>query len=286
MNRRLVTTFVLVLSAAPLLAADAPAPAKTGAAAHPAANPAARPVKKAAAAASEDGFKNDDERAAYAYGYKIGQNVSQIGMSDAEVKVFNKGIYAAASNKPAALNMSVYLPMVSDFAQKRAMVRVNAEKKKGLAFSDKFAKEGGVKAISNGGFIKILSAGTGPTPGADDTVKVNYRGTLIDGTEFDSSYKRGQPTSFPLKGVIPCWTNGVAMIPVGSKAKLVCPSDVAYGDQGQPRAGIAGGSTLIFEIELLEIVKPDAPKDDEPKAPAKVDAKAKAKGDAKSAGKN
>ena len=113
----------------------------------------------------------------------------------------------------------------------------------------------------------------GSAPSADDTVKVNYRGTLIDGTEFDSSYKRGQPTSFPLKNVIPCWTNGVAMMTVGSKAKLVCPSDVAYGDQGQPRAGIAGGSTLVFEIELLEIVKPDAPKDETPQAPAKADAK-------------
>ncbi len=277
MNRLLISTVVLVLGAAPLLAADAPAPAKTDSAAPSAAKtpakPAAKSVKKAGGIASSDGFKNDDERAAYAYGFQIGKNVSQIGMSASEVKVFTKGIADAADSRPAAINMSVYLPMVSDFAQKRAMVRVNAQKKKGREFADKFAKEDGVKAIPNGGFIKILKAGTGPLPGADDTVKVNYRGTLLDGVEFDSSYKRNAPTSFPLKGVIPCWTNGVALMPVGSKAKLVCPSDVAYGDQGQPRVGIAGGSTLIFEIELLEIVKPDAPKEDEAKPDAKAEAK-------------
>jgi FKBP-type peptidyl-prolyl cis-trans isomerase FkpA len=271
MKRLLASTFVAAFAVAPLLAEDAPAPAASSPASADSAAPAttAKSVKKVGAVASGDAFKSDDERAAYAYGYKIGQNVSQIGMSDAEVKVFNKGIYDAASNKPAKLDMAVYLPKVSDFAQKRAMVRVNAEKKKGQAFADKFAKDDSVKAIPNGGFIKIVTAGTGAQPGADDTVKVHYRGALIDGTEFDSSYKRGQPTSFPLKGVIPCWTNGVAMMTVGSKAKLVCPSDVAYGDQGQPRAGIAGGSTLVFDVELLEIAKPDAPKDDAPKSDEK-----------------
>jgi FKBP-type peptidyl-prolyl cis-trans isomerase FkpA len=101
-------------------------------------------------------------------------------------------------------------------------------------------------------------------PAADDTVKVNYRGTLIDGTEFDSSYKRNEPASFPLKGVIPCWTNGVAQMKVGGKAKLVCPSDSAYGDQGHPPA-IPGGATLVFEVELLEITKAEAPKTEKKK---------------------
>jgi FKBP-type peptidyl-prolyl cis-trans isomerase FkpA len=83
-------------------------------------------------------------------------------------------------------------------------------------------------------------------------VKVNYRGTLIDGTEFDSSYKRGQPAQFPLSGVIRCWTEGVQKMKVGGKARLVCPSEIAYGDSGHPPT-IPGGATLIFEIELLEI---------------------------------
>src|SRR6185295_14174222 len=90
-------------------------------------------------------------------------------------------------------------------------------------------------------------AGTGAQPSATDTVKVNYRGTLVDGTEFDSSYKHGQPLQFALNQVIRCWTEGVAKMKVGGKAKLVCPSDIAYGDQGNP--SIPGGAALIFEVE-------------------------------------
>jgi len=99
-----------------------------------------------------------------------------------------------------------------------------------------------------------LKAGSGPSPAATDTVKVNYRGTLADGTEFDSSYKRGQPAEFPLNRVIPCWTEGVQKMKVGGKAKLVCPPSIAYGDRGAGRA-VPPGATLTFEVELLDIKK-------------------------------
>lgn len=102
--------------------------------------------------------------------------------------------------------------------------------------------------------ITMLTEGTGAQPKASDTVKVHYRGTLTDGKEFDSSYKRGQPTSFPLNRVIPCWTEGVQAIKVGGKAKLSCPSNLAYGNRGVPGV-IPPDSTLIFEIELLDITK-------------------------------
>jgi FKBP-type peptidyl-prolyl cis-trans isomerase FkpA len=101
--------------------------------------------------------------------------------------------------------------------------------------------------------ITMLKDGTGANPKASDTVKVHYRGTLENGNEFDSSYKRGQPATFPLNRVIPCWTEGVQKIKVGGKAKLVCPSNLAYGNQNVP--GIPPNSTLIFEVELLEIAK-------------------------------
>lgn len=101
--------------------------------------------------------------------------------------------------------------------------------------------------------ITMLREGTGAQPKMSDVVKVNYRGTLQNGQEFDSSYKRGQPASFPLARVIPCWTEGVQKIKVGGKAKLVCPPNLAYGNQNVP--GIPPGSTLIFEVELLDIVK-------------------------------
>jgi FKBP-type peptidyl-prolyl cis-trans isomerase FkpA len=102
-----------------------------------------------------------------------------------------------------------------------------------------------------------LRAGSGPSPLATDTVKVNYRGTLINGVEFDSSYSRHEPAQFALNGVIRCWTEGVQKMKVGGKAMLVCPSDLAYGDQGRP--SIPGGAALVFEIELLEVVGKPTP---------------------------
>ena len=101
--------------------------------------------------------------------------------------------------------------------------------------------------------ITTLKEGTGANPKVSDTVKVHYRGTLENGQEFDSSYKRGQPATFPLTRVIPCWTEGVQKIKVGGKAKLVCPPNLAYGNQSI--SGIPPGSTLIFEVELLDIAK-------------------------------
>jgi FKBP-type peptidyl-prolyl cis-trans isomerase FkpA len=256
MNRSLAAALVLTLAAAPLMAADAPA-AKPAAKAAP-----AKAAKKSAPkAAAHDAFKTDDQRAAYAYGYKIGQNLAPVGLSEPEVRALAQGLHEAASGKDAAVNMAIYLPKVQEMIQKHVAARIEPEKKRGAAFAEAFAKEAEVKPINGGaGYIKILTEGKGAMPTPDDTVKVNYRGTLINGTEFDSSYKRNEPATFPLSHVIPCWTRGVAMMKVGSKAKLVCPSDIAYGDQGEPRAGIAGGATLVFEVELLDIVKPDAEK--------------------------
>ena len=122
------------------------------------------------------------------------------------------------------------------------------------AYEEAFAREDGVLPIRWGGWLKTSAAGTGAEPNADSVVKVNYRGSLTDGTEFDSSYKRGQPATFSLRSVVPCWTNGVPMMKVGGKAKFVCPSSAAYGDEGFPPL-VPGGATLVFEIELLDVVK-------------------------------
>ncbi|HWE52349.1 MAG TPA: FKBP-type peptidyl-prolyl cis-trans isomerase [Bryobacteraceae bacterium] len=120
------------------------------------------------------------------------------------------------------------------------------------AYLDKAAAEPGAVRTASGLVYRDLEPGTGNSPGPTDTVTVNYKGTLIDGTEFDSSYKRHEPTSFPLNRVIPCWTEGVQKMKVGGKARLVCPSAIAYGEAGSPPV-IPGGATLIFEIELLKI---------------------------------
>ncbi len=120
------------------------------------------------------------------------------------------------------------------------------------AYLDKAAQKPGAVKTDSGLVYRELRAGSGESPKASDTVTVNYRGTLVDGTEFDSSYKRNQPAQFPLSGVIPCWTEGVQKMKVGGKSELVCPASIAYGDRGSPPV-IPGGATLIFEVELLKI---------------------------------
>ena len=123
-----------------------------------------------------------------------------------------------------------------------------------VAFSlQAIAAEPKEEKTASGIVITKIREGTGASPKASDTVKVHYRGTLVSGKEFDSSYGRGQPASFPLNRVIPCWTEGVQTIKVGGKSKLVCPPNLAYGSSGRP--GIPPDSTLIFEVELLEIIK-------------------------------
>ena len=117
----------------------------------------------------------------------------------------------------------------------------------------KAAKERGAEVTASGLVFRSLKEGSGPTPQASDKVRVHYRGTFPDGKEFDSSYARGQPAEFPLDRVIKCWTEGVQQMKVGGKSRLVCPSGVAYGERGAPPK-IKPGATLVFEVELLEIV--------------------------------
>ena len=147
---------------------------------------------------------------------------------------------------PSALNTrEEQKPM--QVAQTGGTAPANAEKSK-----PKKAAAPKEEKTASGLVYTELKAGTGASPGPTDRVKVNYRGTLDDGKEFDSSYKRGQPAEFGLNQVIPCWTEGVQKMKVGGKAKLVCPSSIAYGDRGHPPV-IPPGATLTFEIELLSI---------------------------------
>ena len=125
--------------------------------------------------------------------------------------------------------------------------------KTGAAFLAANKSKPGVTTLPSGLQYKVLTAGTGPKPTANDSVTVNYRGTLIDGKEFDSSYKRGQPATFPVGGVIKGWTEALQLMPVGSKWQLFIPADLAYGDRGAGGGDIGPGETLIFEVELLSI---------------------------------
>jgi FKBP-type peptidyl-prolyl cis-trans isomerase FkpA len=132
------------------------------------------------------------------------------------------------------------------------LIAACSSKPEGEAFLDKAAKEPGAVRTASGLIYRELRPGSGPSPRATDIVTVNYRGTLTDGTEFDSSYKRNQPAQFPLSQVIPCWTEGVQRMKVGGKSQLVCPASIAYGEAGSPPV-IPGGATLVFDIELLNI---------------------------------
>jgi FKBP-type peptidyl-prolyl cis-trans isomerase len=127
------------------------------------------------------------------------------------------------------------------------------ELEKGEAFLKENAKKEGVKTTASGLQYKVLKEGSGKNPKATDTVQVNYRGTLTNGTEFDSSYKRGEPIEFPLNGVIPGWTEGVQLMKEGAKYQFFIPSKLAYGERGTPGGPIPGNAALIFEVELLKV---------------------------------
>jgi FKBP-type peptidyl-prolyl cis-trans isomerase FkpA len=219
----------------------------------PPATKAAPATKAPAAAPAPAGLTTDDQKIIYAVGLSLGQSLGPLGLSRAELEIVKQALTDAAAGKPAE-DLSTWGPKINAFAQSRATKAAAAEKASSKAFLDAAAAEPGATRAASGLVYRELAAGTGPSPKMTDTVRVNYRGTLINGTEFDSSYKSGKPAEFPLNGVIPCWTEGVARMKVGGKSKLVCPSDLAYGDQGRP--SIPPGATLVFEIELLAINPP------------------------------
>ncbi|MFT3708614.1 MAG: FKBP-type peptidyl-prolyl cis-trans isomerase [Archangium sp.] len=201
----------------------------------------------------------EKQKALYAFGALIAERtpVKAAEFSEADLAEVVKGMKDAAAGKDLLYKMDEFGPKVEQLLNEKQAAKAEAEKKKGTEFAAKAAKEKGAKKTASGLIYVETQAGTGKSPSATDTVSVHYKGTLIDGTEFDSSYKRGQPTEFPLNGVIKCWTEGVAMMKVGGKSKLICPSDIAYGDRGAG-ANIPGGSTLVFEVELLAIKDPAA----------------------------
>jgi FKBP-type peptidyl-prolyl cis-trans isomerase FkpA len=202
--------------------------------------------------------KTDDEKVFYALGLDIGKNVDVFGMSPAEVEFVKAGLGDAIAKRKPKVELDVVRPKIFEMARKRQEMKSVAEKAKGKDAVAKAAKESGATQLPSGLVRKTLRPGTGASPTENDTVKVNYEGRLTDGTVFDSSYKRNQPAQFALHGVVKCWTEGLQTMKIGEKAELTCPSEIAYGDQGRPPT-IPGGAALVFDVELLEIVKPPAP---------------------------
>jgi len=196
----------------------------------------------------------DEQKQLYSLGVAISQSLGEFGLSDTDLEVVKAGLSDGILKRTLKVDAESVKPNVQQLVKSRGAVVAAKEKKAGTGYLAKAAAEPGAKKTASGAIVTTLKEGKGPSPKASDTVKVHYQGTLVDGTVFDSSIQRGQPATFPLANVIKCWTEGVQEIKVGGKSRLVCPADIAYGDRGSPPA-IKPGATLVFEVELLEIVK-------------------------------
>lgn len=236
-------------SAAP----STPAPAASAA---PAAK--AAPAKPHTATAARPPLKTQKDKFSYAMGMNLGANLKKQNVP-IDPAIMARGLRdALAGTKPQLTEEEARaaIAQVQQDVQKKGMEKMQAEsavnKKEGDAFLAANKAKPDVVTLPSGLQYTILTAGTGAKPTASDTVVCNYRGTLINGKEFDSSYKRGQPATFPVSGVIKGWTEALQLMPVGSKWKLFIPADLAYGDRS-PSPDIAPGDMLIFEVELLSI---------------------------------
>jgi FKBP-type peptidyl-prolyl cis-trans isomerase FklB len=237
----------------------------------PAAAPAAKPGTAAAPA-----LKTDREKASYAIGANIGKSMKKEGV-DLDPALVARGIkdgFAGGklllTDEQAQAALTAFSVEMKKKQEAELAAVAAANEKEGQAFLAENKAKPGVVTLPSGLEYKILTAGTGPKPTPEDTILCNYRGTLLDGKEFDSSYKRGQPTSIPVGGVIKGWTEALQLMPVGSKWQLFIPSELAYGPR-QAGPDIGPNSTLIFEVELLSIQekpKAEAPKDAAPQPQA------------------
>jgi FKBP-type peptidyl-prolyl cis-trans isomerase FkpA/FKBP-type peptidyl-prolyl cis-trans isomerase FklB len=196
----------------------------------------------------------EEQKTLYALGLAISDSLGDFALSEQELEVVKQGMTDGVTGRKPQVDLQVYGPKLQQLAHARAAKVAENQNKAAADYLAKAAAAPGAKTTASGAVVTSIREGTGPNPKAEDKVKVHYVGTLTDGTVFDSSVARGQAATFPLTGVIKCWTEGVQQIKVGGKSKLVCPSDIAYGQRGSPPL-IKPGATLVFEVELLEIVK-------------------------------
>jgi FKBP-type peptidyl-prolyl cis-trans isomerase FklB len=198
-------------------------------------------------------------KTSYAIGTKYGESIKQ-DLPDLELPLLIEGIKAGYGENKNQLTTEQITQLLTQYQQNRAQ-KMQAEQsaaaeknlKEGKAFLEKNAKETDVKVTASGLQYKIIKAGTGAKPGLEDTVKVHYHGTLINGSVFDSSVERGEPISFPVNGVIKGWTEALQLMPAGSEWQLYIPANLAYGEEGT-RGKIGPNASLIFKVQLLEVI--------------------------------
>ena len=210
-------------------------------------------------AAPGGALAGDDERALYSVGVSLWRMLSPLDLSPAELELVERGLQDALNGTPAVRPEDV-APKVAAFRAARAERAGEKFKALSASYLEQAAKEPGAVKTPSGLIFVDLQPGVGATPRPNDVVKVHYRGTLVNGIEFDSTHALKQPAVVPLDHMIPCWIEGLRLMKVGGKARLVCPASLAYGDAGAPsrdrrKPSIPGGATLIFEVELFEIAK-------------------------------
>ena len=228
--------------------------------------------------APEPKVETDDQKAVYALGLLIAERIEQFGLSESELEIFESGLRDGVLGHDKKVDPKTLGPQLQAFSKARASAKAEEEKTAAAKYLEQMAAEPGATKGPSGFIVKTITEGTGASPTEADTVKVNYHGTLRDGTVFDSSVQRNEPAEFPLAHVIPCWTQALQGMKVGGKYKLTCPADIAYGDRGSPPV-IKPGAALTFEIDLLSVTPPEAaaPPTETTPPPAKAPA-AKKKG--------
>ena len=209
-------------------------------------------------------LKSDADKASYGIGQQIGRGLKSQGV-EVNVDVMAGSIKDVLEGRPSRLSdqeIQTALTKLQEGMQKKMAEQAEKNKELGAKYLEENKKKKDVKSTKSGLQYKVITEGKGDSPKDDSRVKVHYRGTLIDGTEFDSSYKRNEPAVFPVGGVIAGWTEALKLMKPGAKWELTIPSDLAYGSRGRP--GIPANSVLNFTVELVEVMK-----DKKPEAPAK-----------------
>jgi FKBP-type peptidyl-prolyl cis-trans isomerase len=272
--RTMLAAGVVLLGSA--VAQTSAAPSQTP----PAKKPAAPAAKKSPSAATKTGTASKDQpvtalttskqKASYAIGMNWGTGLHRQAI-DVDTAALLQGMKDGLAGGKTLLTedeaRAALMQLQKEMQEKqqaKAAAEGDANKKEGEAFLAANKGKEGVVTLPSGLQYKILTPGTGPKPTATDSVVCNYKGTLINGTEFDSSYKRGEPATFPVTGVIKGWTEALQLMPVGSKWQLFIPSDLAYGARGTPGGPIGPNATLIFEVELMSIKDKNPPPDKVP----------------------
>ena len=194
------------------------------------------------------------EKVSYALGLSLGNNLLGSGVNALDYAELAQGIQDVMEQKKPKMSYEEAQTVINDFFQSLQAKGGDKAQSEGKAFLEENSKQPGIVTLPSGLQYEIMSAGTGATPKASDSVKVHYHGTLIDGKVFDSSVNRGEPATFGVTQVISGWVEALQLMPVGSKWKLFIPSELAYGAQGAGQA-IAPHTALIFEVELLDIIK-------------------------------